>query len=222
MNIDLWMIVAFFLTLLVFSYLLGDNPLFRLTTYIFVGVSAGVLAVMVIDQVLVPRIFKVFLSGNLKEILLVLPALVLGLLLFFKLSPRLSPIGNVSMAYLVGAGAAVIIGGAVLGTLFGQIGATFNLASGAPEGTPIWVRILEGVLLVVGTVTTLAYFNFGAVNRATEAPRRAFLVGGLSRIGQFFLAITLGALFAGVFAAALTALVDRLDFLSTTILSFFK
>ena len=112
MNIDIWMIVAFLLTLLVFSYLLGDNLLFRLTAYLFVGVSAGVLAVMVIDQVLVPRLFNVFLSGNLKEILLVLPALVLGLLLFFKLSPRLSWIGNLSMAYLVGAGAAVIIGGA--------------------------------------------------------------------------------------------------------------
>ena len=222
MNIDIWTVVAFILTLLVFSYLLGDNLLFRLTAYIFVGVSAGVLAVMVIDQVLVPRIFNVFLSGDLRKILLILPALVLGLLLFFKLSPRLSQIGNLSMAYLVGAGAAVVIGGAVLGTLFGQISATFHLASGAPSETPIWVRILEGVLLVVGTVTTLAYFNFGAVNRTTEAPRQALLVSGLSRIGQVFLAITLGALFAGVFAAALTVLVDRLDFLSTTILSFFK
>jgi hypothetical protein len=222
MNIDIWTLVAFFLTLLVFSYLLGDNLLFRLTTYILVGVSAGVLAVMVIDQVLVPRLFNVFLSGDLRKILLILPALVLGLLLFFKLSPRLSPVGNLSMAYLVGAGAAVVIGGAVLGTLFGQIGATFHLASGAPAETPIWVRILEGILLLVGTVTTLAYFNFGAVNSTTEAPRRTLLVSGLSRIGQIFLAITLGALFAGVFAAALTALVDRLDFLSTTILSFFK
>jgi hypothetical protein len=217
----IWTLVAFILTLFVFSYLLGDNLLFRLTAYLFVGVSAGVLAIMVIDQVLVPRLFNVFLSGDGRRIILVLPALVLGLLLFFKLSPRLSPIGSVSMAYLVGAGAAVIIGGAIFGTLFGQIGATFHLATGAPTGTPAWVRVLEGVLLVVGTATTLAYFNFGAVNRPAEAPRRTVIVGWLSRIGQVFLAITLGGLFAGVFAAALSALVERLDFLSTTILSFF-
>jgi len=218
----IWTLVAFLLTLLVFSYLLGDNVLFRLTTYLFVGISAGILAVMVIDQVLVPRLFSVFLSGDINRIVVVLPALVLGLLLFFKLSPRLTQIGSPSMAYLVGTGAAVIIGGAVLGTLFGQIGATFQLASGAPQNTPIWVRILEGILLAVGTVTSLAYFNFGAVSRSIEAPRRALLVGWLSRIGQVFLAITLGALFAGVFSAALTALVDRLDFLTTTILNFIK
>ncbi len=216
----IWTLVAFLLTLLVFSYLLGDNVLFRLATYLFVGISAGVLAVMVVDQLLVPRLIGAFFSGDPTRALLVLPALVLGLLLFFKLSPRLSFLGSPSMAYLVGAGAAVIIGGAVLGTLFGQIGATFQLASGAPATTPLWVRILEGLLLVIGTVTTLAYFNFGAVNRTAEAPRRALLVGWFSRIGQVFLAITLGALFAGVFSAALTALVERLDFVVTTILSF--
>lgn len=218
----IWMLVAFLLTLLIFSYLLGDNVLFRLATYLFVGISAGVLTVMVIDQVLVPRLLNVLLAGDFSRILLVLPAFILGLLLFFKLSPRLSNLGNPSMAYLVGAGAAVVIGGAVLGTLFGQASATFKLATGAPESTPGWVRLLEGIILVVGTVTTLAYFNFGAVSRSTEAPRRAMLVGWLSRIGQVFLAITLGALFAGVFSASLTALTDRLQFLYSTILSFIK
>jgi hypothetical protein len=218
----IWTLAAFLLTLLIFSYLLGDNALFRLATYLFIGISAGILAVMVIDQVLIPRLFSVFLAGDGTRMLLALPPLVLGLLLFFKLSPRLSQIGSPSMAFLVGTGSSVIIGGAILGTLFGQISATFQLANGAPETTPAWVRILEGVLLLLGTVTSLAYFNFGAVNRSSEAPRRALLVGWLSRIGQFFLAITLGALFAGVFSAALTSLVDRLDFLYTTILNFIK
>jgi hypothetical protein len=43
----IWTIVGFILTLMVFSYLFGDNPLFRLVTYLFVGVSAGFAAVMI-------------------------------------------------------------------------------------------------------------------------------------------------------------------------------
>jgi hypothetical protein len=37
----------------------------------------------------------------------------------------------------------------------------------------------------------------------------------LSRVGQIFIAITFGALFAGVFVAAMTALIERWNFIIT-------
>ena len=37
-------VISFLFTILIFSYLLGDNPLFRIASYIFVGVSAGYVA----------------------------------------------------------------------------------------------------------------------------------------------------------------------------------
>lgn len=41
-SVDLiWTLIGFFLTLLVFSYIFGDNPVFRLVSYIFVGIIAG-------------------------------------------------------------------------------------------------------------------------------------------------------------------------------------
>ncbi|HSV86097.1 MAG TPA: hypothetical protein VLH85_05950, partial [Levilinea sp.] len=108
----IWTVVGFVLTLMVFSYLFGDNPLFRLATYLFVGVSAGFSAVMVIYHVLMPRLLFPFLEGSfgLQAGLVIVP-LVLGLLLVMKLSPRLTRAGEIPMAYLVGVGAAVIIGG---------------------------------------------------------------------------------------------------------------
>ena len=42
----------------------------------------------------------------------------------------------------------------------------------------------------------------------------------IAGIGKAFIAFTLGALFAGVFAAAVTALIDRLDFLTEFIFNF--
>jgi len=48
-------IIGFILTLMIFSYLLGDNPLFRIAVYLFIGVSSGYAAVVVWYYVLIPK-----------------------------------------------------------------------------------------------------------------------------------------------------------------------
>ena len=227
MDIDLnWMLFSSVLTLLVFSYLLGDNFLFRIVTYIFVGVSSGFVAAILIQQVIWPRLLQpIFGGGGLAEILLSLIPLILGLLLFAKLSPRFSGFGNFSMAYLVGAGAAVIIGGAVFGTLLPQSVAiinTFDLnRAAANQVSPIW-QLLQGIVFVLGALSTLVYFQFSARSKLKQnQPERPKLVESIARVGQVFIAITLGALFAGVYGAAITALIERLDFLRETVLKLF-
>lgn len=227
MDLDtIWMLVSFVLTLLVFSYLLGDNALFRIVTYIFVGVSSGFVSVILIQQIIWPRLLQpVFSGGNLAEILLNLVPLILGVLLFTKLSPRFSTLGNFSMAYLVGIGAAVIIGGAVFGTLLPQSVATINLfdlnSPTARQIGPLW-QLLQGIVFILGVLTTLVYFQFSARSKLKQnQPERPKLVEGIARFGQVFIAITLGALFAGVYGTAITALIERLDFLRETVLKLF-
>lgn len=134
-----------------------------------------------------------------------------------KLSPRTARLGNPAMAFMVGAGAAVAVGGAVLGTLFPQILASINLFD-LKTGGSIPERLFEGSIILIGTLTTLAYFHFGA--KATPSgPQRGRLVDALGGIGQVFIAITFGVLFAGAYAAAMTALIERLNFLWTFIAS---
>lgn len=219
-----WTLVAFLLTIFVLSYVLGDNELFRLAIMIFVGVSAGYAAVVIIYQILLPRLIVPLIASPLAEkTLLIIPA-VLVILLLFKLSTKLSVLGNPPMAFLTGVGAAVAVSGAVTGTIFGQINgaiAPFDLAglSAASAGT----QLLGGIILLGGTVASLGYFHFGA--RKTEgqtATKQSIFMQTLSKIGQIFIAITLGALFAGVLAASLTALIERLDFLLDVIKSFFS
>ena len=218
----IWTIAGFILTLMIFSYLFGDNILFRIATYIFVGVSAGYVATMLVYQVIMPRLVWPAMTGS---ILQVVVPIILSILLVAKLFPRFSSLGNIPMGYIVGVAAAVVIGGAVLGTLFGQGQATINMfslqaAAASPQGP--MVQLGGAAFILVGTLCTLAYFNFGAVARptvaATEPPHRAPVVELLARIGQIFIAITLGALFAGIFAASITALIERLDFIKTAIL----
>ncbi|HMD87710.1 MAG TPA: hypothetical protein VKF38_00980 [Anaerolineaceae bacterium] len=212
----IWTLIGFFLTLLVFSYIFGDNPVFRLVSYIFVGVIAGYGVILVFYQVLLPRLFFPLLSGSLDQKLLAGVGLILSLLLLTKLFPRLSNLGNISMAYLVGAGAAVAIGGALIGTLFGQTLGTFSLFDfqlGASQGRNPFIQILEGLIILVGIITTLAYFHFGTMNTPGQDPKRLPIIESLGRVGQGFIAITLGALFAGVFSASIAALIDRLGFI---------
>ena len=221
----IWAVVGFVLTVLIFSYLFGDNPLFRLASYLFVGVSAGYASVLVVYQVLIPRLILPLLSGTLTERSLLLVPLLLSALLIFKLAPRFTRLGSVSMAYLVGVGAAVLLGGVVLGTLIGQTRAAtqaFNLTVPSEVGNKPIPQLIEGVIFLAGTISALIYFQFGAVARPNQPAQRLPVVESIAKIGQVFIAITLGALFAGVFATTLAALVDRMDFITNLIQLFTK
>jgi len=202
--------ISFLLTLMVLSYLIGDNPAFRVAVYIFIGVSAGYAAAVAWHQVLYPRLIVPLISGS----LLTIVPLVLGLLLLLKLSPRVARLGTPSMAFLVGVGAAVAVGGAVMGTLLPQTWASMNVLNLSDAGQYWLEHLLEGIVMLVGTVTTLVYFHFGAKATAT-GPQRGKLVIRLSWVGQGFIAITFGVLFAGVLMAAMTALIERLNFIIT-------
>jgi hypothetical protein len=209
---------SFLLTLMILSYLIGDNPAFRVAVYIFVGVSAGYVAAVVWWQVLFPNLLVPLVTGGLIARLVPLIALVLGILLLMKLSPRTARLGNPPVAFLVGVGAAVAVGGAVMGTLIPQTQASINIFDLSNAGQYWLARLFFGTIMLVGTITTLVYFQFGA--KSTPAgPQRGKLVVILGWVGQIFIAITLGVLFAGVFTAAMTALIERLNFIWTFLTS---
>ena len=56
--------ISFLFTLLILSYVIGDNPLFKIGTYIFVGVSAGFIAAIAVWQVVIPRLVSPLISTS--------------------------------------------------------------------------------------------------------------------------------------------------------------
>lgn len=196
--------IGLILTLMVFSYLIGDNPLFRIAIYLFIGVASGYAAVAVWHYVLIPRLFDRL--GDPNELVLAIVPLVLSISLLTKLSPRISWMGNFAMAVLVGVGAATAVGGALVGTLIPQAKASmeaFNAGS--------ILDLIEGAVMLSGTVLTLAYFQFGAKRAADGLVKRNALIEILAWAGRIFIAVTFGVLFAGVYMAALTAMIERLS-----------
>ncbi|HKY53304.1 MAG TPA: hypothetical protein VJM08_03315 [Anaerolineales bacterium] len=206
-------LVGLTLTLMIFSYLIGDSPLFRIAVYIFIGVASGYAATVVWHQVLVPKLFAPLQTTNPNQLLLTLIPLVLCLSLLAKLTPRISWIGNVAMAILVGVGAAAAVGGALLGTLIPQARAAmqaFDVRS-ATSGAQAALGFVEGVVLLAGTTFTLASFHFSASRAPDGTARRNRILEIIAWVGRIFIAITLGVLFAGVYMSALTAMIERLS-----------
>jgi len=155
--------------------------------------------------------------------LALLMPILLSLLLLAKIFPRISWLGSASMAFMVGVSAAVAIAGALIGTIVPQFIAAiapFGLEDSTGVGSII-ENLAEGAIMLLGTVTTLAYFHFGVKTSASGTGSTNPVMRVLGLIGQFFIAVTFGVLFTGAYAAAVSALIARMYFIWTYILSFF-
>lgn len=226
-------IIGFVLTIMVLSYIIGDNVLFRLAISIFIGAASGYAAVLILynvlwHQVLVP-VYQIITTGRLDGVLTyatrVVPAVILGIWMLTKVSPRLARWGTPVLAFLTGVGAATVVAGAVRGTIFPQVGASVNLLAlqTAPsEISKLVGWFINGLVVLVGTVTTLIYFQFGIKHQEEGVPiQRSVVLDYLSTVGQGFIVVTLGVLFAGVYIATLSALIDRVRFLWDIVIRFF-
>jgi len=220
-------LVGLFLTLCVFSYIFGDNVLFRLAIHIFIGVASGYLGIILLLNVIWPKVIQPIVtwdnqSSNL--ILLLIPFL-LSLLLLTKLIPRLTPVGSPIMAYLVGIGAAIAIGGALMGTLIPQVLATINLFDTQGTNQPdnvFLIFIIESIFILVGTLSTIIYFHFGARSSDGEVFYRSPFIESIANIGKFFIATTFGVLFANVLIASLSILASHWYQITSFILSIIR
>lgn len=216
--------LGFFFTIAVFSYILGDNFLFRIAISIFIGVAAGYAAIVAIFNVIWPQLIFPILFGSQSERILAIVPFILGVLLLFKLAPRYSSLGNPVMAYLVGVGAAVIISGAVMGTIFPQVSASINTLNWrsyqAQGNTPVW-SLIQGVIILISTITTMIYFQFVTGFRDFHLDKQSAIFSGIISIGKIFVAVTLGAIFAGVLITSMTALVERMQYLVDFIIPLF-
>ncbi len=188
--------VGLLLTLFVYSYIWGDNALYRLAVHVLVGVSAAYAAIVVVRQIMLPFYAELQADPNSLELASGLVPFVLGLLLVLKRLPRLAWLGTPTMAFLIGVGAAVALLGALQGTLLPQVTA---VSASSP---------LVGLIVAVLTTFTLLSFTF----RATPAPDQPWKRPWWQRIGQGILMITFGALFANVLNTSLVLLIERLSY----------
>ena len=207
-------IIAFLLTLAILSYALGDNFLFRLAIHLFIGAAAGFVLAAAFYSVIWPLLLRPLLVGSVEERLLALIPLFLAVLLSTKAFPKSASVGTPVMAFMVGVGAATITGGAMTGTLFPQVQAVAGLFDPQvinQSGSRAGVVLINSVLILVGVTSGLASFQFG--QPVSMRPFFQKIWNLISSTGRIFIAIAFGGIFAGIFVASLTALVERINFI---------
>ncbi len=220
------LLISLTLTLMVLSYILGDNPLFKIAEHIFVGVSVAYVVLVAWHLVLSPAFFQVQGQVNTLQLLTKLPPALLSLLLVFKVRPTQSSaagaLGSIGLAFLVGVGAAATVAGAVQGTLFPQTaavaGINLNPANPAYADAPsFWLHnaFLSNIVVIIGTVGTLFYFTFTYRPQGFLSGFREGFVNFWAGMGRWVILITLGALFANTVSARIALLVSRIQFLAT-------
>lgn len=208
----LGLMIATVLTLFVFSYLLGDNFLYRLAVAILAGGSVAYIGAIALWNVIVPLLLRVLQDRQVDPVgwSFAVAGAVLGVLILFKGFPRLAWLGNFSMAYLIGVGAGVAIGGAALGTLFAQ-----SRAVATSQGAML--PILDPLIMLAVTLTVFISFTFVAGSRRGLGGLYTRVVQTLAGIGRLFLALTFGIVFASLYIASVSVLISRIQFIAEAI-----
>jgi hypothetical protein len=198
---------------MIFSYLLGDNPVFRLALHIFIGVSAAYVLLVAIYAVFLPLLtLPNAADPDTRSIWIIsLIGVGLGVLLFARRVRFLSWLSDVSLGILVGVGVGVALAGALIGTLTPQVDATTSAVIPLPSTAPDVLRPIGQAIAFIGTISGLLVFSFVGRRPARRVGSR--LLNGGARIGRWFVLIGFGAAFGGLLAASVSFFADRVQYL---------
>ncbi len=195
---DLWTWVGALLTLFIFSFLFGDNPLYKIGEHVYVGVSVGYFISITWHNFLYPDlIVPLFRQGNL---LYIIPT-ILGILYFSIFFPKLSWLIRIPMGFVLGYGAGVSIPAVLQANIIKQI-------QGSLLSTQVlarWDSILWYVISLVGIVCTIVYFFFSRERKGISKPA--------AEAGIVFLMVGFGASFGYTVMARISLLIGRVYFL---------
>ena len=179
MAITLEAFIAFAMVLCVWSYLYRENLFSRTATTITIAIST--VHAFMYNYTNAWRLAVVPLMEG--DILYIIP-IILGLLLFARLSSKYSWLASYSYSVSLGIGT-----GATLSTLFsGNVARLIVNTAYAPWNVPGTFGFISGLILFVGTVLAITYWIF--TKEATG------LFGYGVRLGRWFLMISIGYLYA--------------------------
>ncbi|MBL8045052.1 MAG: hypothetical protein JNL09_00845 [Anaerolineales bacterium] len=199
-----WLGIA--LTLFILSYLIGDNPFYRIAVNLLVGATAALALLVVVRNVFIPQAQQL-MALNLG----VSVGWLLAVLLITKmLSPNFGP-GRLSLAVLIGIGVAVSIAGALTGTLLPLADITafeLNLVGSSEPA-----QLFSDVIVFVGVVCVLLSFHYGARLLPDGKNERHVNFRLITYVGQIFIGVALGLMYGGALVASIGYLADRLIYL---------
>jgi len=196
-------ITAVALTLAIYSFLYKDNPVFKIAENLFVGVAMGYWIIITWFNILKPDVFETLIvpffkdTGNAPQYAVIIPTL-LGIFMLLRFSNRLSWLSRWSFAFVVGLGAGITIPNFIHAFILKQLSFNPLITASVPES-------INNFLTLLGVVSVLIYFFFSMEHKG--------IIGGVSKIGVWFLMIAFGASFGFTVMARMSLLIGRIQFL---------
>jgi hypothetical protein len=209
-------LLAFLLTLAIFSRAFSATRIFRWAAYLLLGTGAGYVAAIVLKQVLLPA----FSPDNLRipiQFGVTVTAAVMIALLALRLTsrPSIRAWGLLPLGMMAGVGGALALAGAMRGSLLPQLMAVNTLHLQFLPRFPA----LDAFIVVIATLTSLGVLLFllpGLGEREAsgeERPVAMRVLYGWRLWGYWMLMLALGALLASTAGARITLLIERVQWL---------
>jgi hypothetical protein len=194
----LQILVAGFLTLCIFSFLYKDNPFYRFAENLYAGLSFGYYIGLIYNTVILPNVVEKVRIHDFTPI----PAVILGLVLFFRYLPwkKVSQLSSWALALYIGYYVGVSIMQKIHGEIIPQVEATIM------DLRPIMsLQTLNNAIIILGVISVLIYFFF---SRKNTGP-----LGILAKLGIWFSMVCFGATFGYTIMGRISLLIGRFQFL---------
>jgi len=199
--------VGAFLTLCIFSFLYKDNPFFRFAESVFAGVSLGYYIGQTFGQTLVPNVIEPMRSGGFAPFTswgwwnLIIP-MALGVILYARYVGKIAWVARFALAIYVGYYTGIDFMQRLQGEVLPQTADTIiSISSG--WGNPL--AMISTLIVTIGVLSVLVYFFFSAEHKG--------LVGGVSKLGVWFLMVSFGAAFGYTIMGRISILIGRVVYL---------
>lgn len=219
-TVGVW--TAALLTLFAFSFLIKDNPFYKVAEALFVGTSAAYVMVQAFWDEIITNMFAKLAPAFTNSLhitnidtskvdadYLPLVPMFLGVLLLWSAMPMGKWVARYPLALIVGTMAGMrmmaFLQGDFLSQIQNAIVPLIVMSGTSPARSVDWWGTVSNILSTVGLISALVFFFFSVEHKGA--------VGRVARVGVWLLMISFGAAFAYTVMGRIALFNGRLQFL---------
>jgi len=202
------------ITVAIFSRVLRPNKVFRWAAYLLLGLGAGYTAAVVLKDVLLASLVSAK-TLHITQLAPLLAALILALLLIlrFSSSPQTRAWGLIPLGLMAGAGGALVLAGALRGSLLPQLMSPSHIQLAPHSFTLNVIGVVVATFVTLGVLIYLLPEAKASKTTDSETAWLMWILYGWRTLGYWALMLALGIFLASTAGARLTLLIERVQYL---------
>jgi hypothetical protein len=211
----LWTTLAVSLTLCTFSFLYRDNPFYKFSESLFVGVSAGYFVIILWYNGLVPTLFdhiwmnpdqhwyQIWRGGWWSGLVTgkwwyIIPG-ILGLLMWFRFSRKKGWISRYPIAFYIG----IATGAAIPLEMQNRVSRQLANTLIKPDFAAGFISGISDIVIIIGVICGLFYFFFSVAHKGS--------FGAVAKLGIYILMVGFGASFGYTVMGRISLFIERVQ-----------